>query len=88
MEYIEHLSTTRLYPDGHEESGVATVISEHNLSVIINEQTVYRLVCTKNDLRELVVGRLLTDGFIEKADDIERNDFKLCCAFVVTLVLE
>ena len=52
MEYIEHLSTTRLYPDGHEESGVATVISEHNLSVIINEQTVYRLVCTKNDRRE------------------------------------
>lgn len=26
MEYIEHLSTTRLYPDGHEESGEAALV--------------------------------------------------------------
>ena len=76
MENVERFTTTRLYPDGHEESGEAALISEHNLNIIINEQPVYTLVCTKNDLKELVVGRLLTDGFIEKADDI--NNIYFC----------
>ena len=75
VENVEKLSTCVLYPDGQKKQGEAAVLSEHVLNVIINEQPAYRLVCTKNDLRELVAGRMLTDGLIGKADDIYKMYF-------------
>ena len=75
VENVEKLSTCVLYPDGQKKQGEAAVLSEHVLNVIINEQPAYRLVCTKNDLRELVTGRMLTDGLIGKADDIYKMYF-------------
>ena len=70
MENVYDLTATVLYPDGRSENTESSVISEHNLTIIVNERPAYRLVCTKDHLRELVVGRLLTDGLIESADDI------------------
>ncbi|MCR4807189.1 MAG: formate dehydrogenase accessory sulfurtransferase FdhD [Lachnospiraceae bacterium] len=75
MKNVEDITTRVLYPDGREEDGERAVISEHLLTVIINEQPVYRLVCTASDLKELVAGRLLTDGIISKADDIYKIYF-------------
>ena len=75
MDSVATLTTNVLYPDGRKETGEAAVISEHALNVIVNEQLLYRLVCTKSNLRELVAGRLLTDGFIEKAEDIYKIFF-------------
>ena len=75
MNSVIDLTTRVLYPDGREESKETAVISEHVLSVIINEQPVYRLVCTKSDLKELVVGRLFTDGIIKNTDDIYKIYF-------------
>ncbi|MCR4657479.1 MAG: formate dehydrogenase accessory sulfurtransferase FdhD [Lachnospiraceae bacterium] len=71
----KNLTTSILFPGGDKKPGEATVISEHILTVIINERPVYRLVCTKKDLKELVTGRLLTDGYIEKAEDIYKLFF-------------
>lgn len=70
MENVTELKTTVLYPDGSDKPGNAFVIAEHNLTIIVNEQPVYRLICTKNNLRELVTGRLFTDGLIGDVDDI------------------
>lgn len=70
MDNIKNISTAYLYPDGHTEFGETSVISEHYLTVIINERPAYRLVCTKSDLKELLVGRLYTDGWIDDTDDI------------------
>ena len=61
-----------LYPDGREEQKKTSVISEHVLNVSVNEQPVYRLVCTKDHLNELVAGRLLTDGLISESEDIDK----------------
>ena len=71
MDIAENIKKTVLYPDGHSESGESSVISEHELTITVNEQPVYRLICTKDNLRELVCGRLLTDGVITSADDIK-----------------
>lgn len=44
---------------------------EHYLSVIINGNNAYKIVCTRSMLLELVVGRMLTDGLIATVDDVE-----------------
>lgn len=44
---------------------------EHYLSVIINGNNAYKIVCTRSMLPELVLGRMLTDGLIAAVDDVE-----------------
>lgn len=46
------------------------LLREHELGVFVNEQYVARLICTDQYLNELVMGRLLTDGFIESAEEV------------------
>ncbi len=75
MNHTEESPVSILYPDGKKVQGEAEIVSEHNLTVLINEKAAYRLVCTKDHLKELVAGRLKTDGFIESADDIYRIYF-------------
>ncbi len=70
MDITGKLTTTVISADGTKETKETTVISEHTLDVIINEQSVYRIVCTRDHLRELVIGRLVTDGIIKKREDI------------------
>lgn len=48
------------------------MIREHPLDIYINEVLVMRLVCTPQDLFELTVGRLMTEGYIRNIDDIEQ----------------
>ena len=57
---------------GDSNEAETVLLREHKLDIIINEQNVMRLICTKQDLKELVLGRLLTGGFIEKAEDISK----------------
>ena len=47
------------------------ILCEHELTIIINEREAIRLVCTASDIVNLVVGRLLSEGFVESAKDIE-----------------
>ena len=70
MDNVNEVSARVLYPDGSSRPGDISVLSEHVLTVIVNEKPVYRLVCTKSHIRELVYGRLLTDGLIGDAEEI------------------
>ena len=56
---------------GAAVSGSGTVITEHFLDVYINENLAIRLVCTPRHLTEMVVGRLLSDGYIQNPDEIK-----------------
>lgn len=47
------------------------LLSEHLLEIYINDRPAMNLVCVAEDLTELVLGRLLTDGVIEGIRDIE-----------------
>ncbi|MBR5406677.1 MAG: formate dehydrogenase accessory sulfurtransferase FdhD [Lachnospiraceae bacterium] len=58
--------------DGGQTQTGLVLLREHELSVIVNEQNVMRLICTDRYLNELVMGRLLTDGFIESAEDVNK----------------
>jgi len=64
------MTVTVLSPDGTTGSKKVRVMLEHNLVVLVNERPAYHLVCTKDCLKELVAGRLLTDGIIERKEDI------------------
>ncbi len=76
MDNVKELSVQVQYRDGKKGVEEIAVIFEHVLDVVINGQRIYRIVCTKSDLKELVTGRLVTDGLIKKKDDI--RDLFLC----------
>ena len=71
----EIYDTTVHYPGGETADKECALIKEHELTVIVNEQPVLKIICTGDDLKELVVGRLCTEGLIERAGDIERLYF-------------
>jgi FdhD protein len=56
--------------DGSNAETETVLLKEHILDITVNEQHVMRLICTKNDLYELVLGRLLTEGLIGRAEDV------------------
>lgn len=60
--------------EGMEKEVVSTIIKEHRLAIYVQEQLVAQIVCTPTDLVELVVGRLVSEGIIEKAEEIELLD--------------
>ncbi|MBQ6318451.1 MAG: hypothetical protein IJI23_01485 [Lachnospiraceae bacterium] len=45
MDTAKKLTTTVMSPDGQTKTKETSVISEHTLNVIINEQPIYRIVC-------------------------------------------
>ena len=59
--------TVRL-PDGTE----ATVPAEHAAAIYVNERPAFRVVCTPALLPQLALGRLLTEGWIASADEVEQ----------------
>lgn len=52
------------------------ILREHRLELVVNERTIARLVCTPGDLENLVVGRLITEGIVSAAAEIEQ--IRLC----------
>lgn len=64
---------TRIYrPDGSILEGSTRIIVEHSMQIFVNERLLMRVVCTPDALKELVVGRLLTGGYISTIEEIER----------------
>ena len=55
-------------PDGTE----ATIPAEHAAAIYVNEQPAFRVVCTPALLPQLALGRLLTEGWIVSADEVEQ----------------
>lgn len=55
-------------PDGTER----TLAAEHAAAILVNEQPAFRVVCTPELLPQLALGRLLTEGWINFADEVER----------------
>ncbi len=73
MTDLYHTSeVTLIKADGSKHDAEVVLLCEHDLSIIVNERFVMKLVCTGEYLEELVMGRLLTGGFIESAEDVER----------------
>jgi FdhD protein len=71
----ENFSIERLQRSAnHELSGekmIDQVIVEHHLNAYINDQLAFKLVCTPEKLDTLVLGFLLSEGYIETPAEIE-----------------
>lgn len=57
--------------DGTTFTSKDTIVSEHSMDIMVNEQLVAKIVCTPSNLVELVIGRLVTEGIISQTDDVE-----------------
>lgn len=49
----------------------ANLLQEKTVSIFISEKLVMKIVCTENFMKELVVGRLITEGLIQTPSEIE-----------------
>lgn len=59
-------------PDGSTEAGTLPIVGEHFLDVFINTYPAARLVCTPANLVEMVVGRMVCEGYIKSAEEVEQ----------------
>lgn len=57
--------------DGSREKAQCRVVKEHFMDVYINEKLAVKLVCTPANLVELVMGRMVSEGYIDGEDDVE-----------------
>ena len=60
-----------IYADGREERKNEMVLCEHVLDLIIDGKSLASIICTRKELRQMIVGRLLTQRLIGGVDDIE-----------------
>ena len=56
--------------DGRIRLDEAPIQAEHSLDVAVDGRLAYRVVCTAEHLVDLALGRLLTEGVIERAEDV------------------
>jgi FdhD protein len=66
---------TRVGTDGRRTAVRRTLVCEHRLALRVDGEPFAKLVCTPAHLRELVLGRLLTDGRITSAEDVLSLEF-------------
>jgi len=79
------LKSYKIYPNGKIIENEREYISEKNLEVYINKKNCYSIVCTDGYLREMVMGRLYTEGMIRSADEVSVTFDETCSsAYVVT----
>ncbi|MDD7388726.1 MAG: formate dehydrogenase accessory sulfurtransferase FdhD [Lachnospiraceae bacterium] len=57
--------------DGSRREAHSRVVREHFMDVYINEQLAVKLVCTPANLVELVMGRMVSERYIDREDDVE-----------------
>ncbi len=58
--------------DGDCRTEAEAVLTEHVIDVYINDRLTMKLICIPEFLTELVLGRLLTEGIIGRAEDVEQ----------------
>lgn len=81
MDTAKKLTTTVMSPDGQTKTKETSVISEHTLNVIINEQPIYRIV----DMVEKVIVAgipVLVSKSVPTAESVElaeEYNLKLIC---------
>ncbi len=58
--------------DGERHTDSEAVLTEHVIDVYLNDRLTMKLICIPQFLTELVLGRLLTEGIIDGAKDVEQ----------------
>lgn len=58
-------------PDGVRKGKINEILIEHVLDVYINGVLTMQIICTPDNLAELVIGRLFTEGIIQSISEVE-----------------
>lgn len=64
------LSSYRIYPDGKRKECEREYICECPIDVYFNYNKLYSTVCTAVHMKEMIMGRLYTDGIINSTDNV------------------
>ena len=65
--------------DGSEQIKKVTLVREHSLTISINGKHISDIICTNELLKELVIGFLFTEGYIESSEDISDIIYDEAC---------
>lgn len=69
-DWVYEQPVRRVFPDGTDECISRMLISEHRMDILLNCEKIMSVVCSKEHLPYLVVGRLISDGILENSDEI------------------
>lgn len=61
----------KVYPDGKSEEVTSRIVCEGELELVVGNERVAFNICTPLDMENLVIGRLVTEGYITGMGDIE-----------------
>lgn len=67
---IEHTNVKVVKTDGTTVKENRLLVREHPFTIIVNNKSVFHLICTRDHLKELAAGRLYTEGSIQTKEDI------------------
>ena len=67
---LAYRAARTVYPDGREEASRAALLAEHTLEISLDGKPWKRVVCTRSDLRAMLVGQLYTAGRIASPGDV------------------
>lgn len=71
LDKVKNINRRIINADGTGYNEKTGVVCEHFMDIFVNERKVFKLVCTPQGLKELVIGRLVTEGIIEDISDVE-----------------
>ena len=66
------LQATRIFPVNDSKILELDIASEHHMNVVVNTIPTFEVVCSPDNLAHLVVGRLITEGIVSDAEEIEQ----------------
>lgn len=72
LDLLDSVSYQYIGRDGICREESEEVLKEHLIEVFVNEELTMKLVCIPQFLAELVLGRLLTEGMVDSADQIDQ----------------
>ena len=72
----ENIAIELVARSGERTQANIELMAEHRIDIYLNSVLTYKLMCSKEYLEELIIGRLLTEGVIEKYSDI--HSLEIC----------
>jgi FdhD protein len=72
----DKIEIKRYHYDKYEKK-IDTSVVEFKLKIFVNNRPVLERLCLKENLEDMVVGFLVTEGYISTMEDVEKIDFKI-----------
>lgn len=67
---LKLIKATKVTPDGRHINVESAIISEFSVNLYVNDELKMNMVCTHSHIKELAVGRMLSEGMITCVDEI------------------